>query len=237
MTVDVSAETDVFGLDTQGWAVAFFTARIRPTSVDSVRRQQIWSQVLALKEAGWRTSVAQMFTASDDITVYQAGFAHDVDIVGAFEAPSLERAHAGIDALEAAGWNEFFETSWIVGRREFMPVPSPLGRDPDPRWAFFALWEWNDAWQAATPAERAEYDLECDEAFSSDVGSGISIAGRHRLDPDSSWHHLGIWEVPDLGLLDHAMAMHEKVADFKFTTSHHYIGRKQHLSDLLGVNR
>ncbi|CAN5545191.1 hypothetical protein BH10ACT9_BH10ACT9_19830 [soil metagenome] len=235
MTVEVSAETDVFGLDTHGWAIAFFTARLRP-SPDNARRQAVWEQILALKEAGWRTSVAEMFSADSDVTVYQAGFAHDVDIVGAFEAPGLEQAHAGIDNLELAGWNEILETSWIVGRREFIPVPSPLGRNPDSPWAFFALWEWNDAWQRATPAERAAYDIECDEAFSSDVGSGISIAGRHRLDPTSSWHHLGIWEVPDLKLLDHAMAMHEKVADFKFTTSQHYIGRKQKLSDILGVN-
>lgn len=234
MSVDVSAETDVFGRDTQGWAVAFFTARLRPNP-DPARQQAVWHQVLALKKAGWRTSVAEMFSADSDVTVYQAGFAHDVDLVGAFEAPSLEQAHAGIDDLESAGWNALFETSWIVGRREFLPVHSSLGRDPDSHWAFFALWEWNDAWQAATPAGRAEYDIECDEAFSSDVGSGISIAGRHRLDPDSSWHHLGIWEVPDLGLLDRAMAMHEKVADFKFTTSQHYIGRKQSLSAILGV--
>ncbi|KJF19300.1 hypothetical protein EEB13_30270 [Rhodococcus sp. WS3] len=237
MSVEVSAETEVFGLDTDGWAITFFTARIRPTPIDDDTRQRLWAAIVALRDAGWRTSIAEMFTTTDDVSVYRAGFAHDIDFVGAFEAPTLAEAHAGIERLEKAGWDAMFETSWIVGRREFLPVHSTIGRNPDSPWAYFALWEWNDAWQAATPHERAEYDIECDEAFSSDVGSGISIAGRHRFDPASSWHHLGIWEVPDLALLDHAMGMHEKVADFKFTTSRHYIGRKHSLSDILGVHR
>lgn len=176
-----------------------------------------------------------MFTGSDEMSLYESGFAHDVDVVGAFEAGDLEQAHAGVQRLEQAGWAQLFATSWLIGKREFAPVPSTRGRTPDSPWAFFALWQWNDAWQNASAHDRIEYDKECDVAFASDVGSGISIAGRHRLDPSSRWHHLGMWEVPDLALLDHAMATHERVADFKFTTSLHYIGRRRPMADVLGV--
>ncbi|KWX66988.1 hypothetical protein [Mycobacterium sp. NAZ190054] len=233
MSTEVTVATDLFALDQQDRAVVFYTARRHrgepaPASLlDTLRR---------LRADGWRLSVDAMFTDSDEASCYDAGFAHDVDIVGVLEAPGLEAAYAGIEQLERAGWARMFRTSWQVGKREFAPVPSTAGRNPDSPWAFFALWQWNDAWQRATPAERLEYDAECDVAFSSDVNSGISIAGRHRLDVSSRWHHLGIWEVPDLALLDHAMATHERVADFKFTTSLHYIGRRRPMADVLGAS-
>jgi hypothetical protein len=232
--VEVTVATDLFSLGTDEHAVAFFTCRERPGRPAAAPK--VWAAVRALREAGWRLSVSAMFTGSGAPTVYRTGFAHDVDLVGAFEAPTLGAAFDGIAALEAAGWDELFATRWLVGPREFQPVPSPAGRDPDAPWAFFALWEWNDAWQAATAQERADYDRECDVAFAADVTAGISIAGRHRLDAASSWHHLGIWEVPDLALLDSAMAEHERVADFAFTTSRHYIGRPTALGAVLGVD-
>ena len=232
--VAVTVPTELFSLGADEHAVAFFTCRERPGRPAAAPR--VWSAVTALAEAGWRLSVSAMFTGGGAPEAYRTGFAHDVDLVGAFEAPGLAAAFDGIAALEAAGWDELFVSSWLVGPREFQPVPSTAGRDPDAPWAFFALWEWNDAWQAATPQERAEYDRECDVAFAADVDAGISIAGRHRLDAGSSWHHLGIWEVPDLALLDAAMAEHERVADFAFTTSRHYIGRRTDLAAVLGVD-
>jgi hypothetical protein len=232
VSTEVTVATDLFALDKQERAVLFYTVRRRTTAPapDALLRA-----LGDLRSEGWRLSVDAMFTDSDEASCYDAGFAHDVDFVGAFEAPGLDAAYAGIERLEQAGWNRMFRTSWLVGKREFAPVPSTVGRKADSPWAFFALWQWNDAWQRATPAERVEYDAECDVAFSSDVGSGISIAGRHRLDVSSRWHHLGIWEVPDLALLDHAMATHERVADFKFTTSMHYIGRRRPMADVLGA--
>ncbi|MDF2825856.1 MAG: hypothetical protein K0R68_3264 [Mycobacterium sp.] len=232
MNTEVTVATDLFALGEDQRAVVFFTARRR--SGDSAPTSLV-QEILALRAEGWRLSIDAMFTDSDEMSLYDAGFAHDVDVVGAFEARSLDQAHAGVRRLEEAGWAKLFRTSWLIGKREFAPVPSPRGRDLDSPWAFFALWQWNDAWQKASAHDRLEYDKECDVAFSSDVGSGISIAGRHRLDPASRWHHLGIWEVPDLALLDHAMATHERVADFKFTTSLHYIGRRRPMADVLGV--
>lgn len=232
MSTEVTVATDLFALGEGQRTVVFFTARRQSRGPAP---KSLMSELIALRAEGWRLSIDSMFTGSDEMSLYDAGFAHDVDVVGAFEAADLDQAHDGIARLERAGWARLFRTSWLVGKREFAPVPSTVGRNPDSPWAFFALWQWNDAWQRATPAERLEYDKECDEAFTSDVGSGISIAGRHRLDPASTWHHLGMWEVPDLALLDHAMATHERVADFKFTTSLHYIGRRRPMADVLGV--
>lgn len=105
---------------------------------------------------------------------------------------------------------------------------------PDARdWGFLALWEWNDAWCAASQERRTEYDAECDVAFQGDLALGIDIAGRHRLDWAHRWHHLGIWHAPSLEAINRAMAGHERAADFRFTTSRHYVGRIVPLVDLL----
>lgn len=235
--VEVSAETDVFTSDADGRAVVFFTARrIHDSRSGNVRRiaAGVSEKLSGWSADGWRTSVASMFGDADEPTVYETGFAHDVDIAGVWEARSLSDAYSGIAELQAAGWDELFSTEWTVGPREFQPVPSPAGRRADSPWALFALWEWNDAWQAATPAERTEYDIECDEAFTADIQSGVSIAGRHRLDAQSRWHHLGIWEAPTFDHITQGMAMHEKVADFKFTTSRHYVGRRRPAAEYFG---
>ena len=91
----------------------------------------------------------------------------------------------------------------------------------------------NDAWSAATKAERRTYDEECDVAFKGDAALGINIAGRHRLDWASRWHHAGLWEAPSLNSVDIAMQGHEAAADFKFTTSRHYVGRLRPLADFI----
>lgn len=237
--VDVSAPTEVFSADSDGRAVAFYTARRRRRGEEGTASAQsaragVLRTLNELGARGWRLSVAQMFGDTAEPTVYVSDAIHDTDVVGAFEAPGLAEAERGVAELESAGWEELFTTSWFLGPREFQPVPSLLGRDPAHEWCFFALWEWNDAWQQASTAQRREYDLECDEAFTFDVRSGVSIAGRHRLDWASSWHHLGIWEVASVEVVDRAMQMHERVADFKFTTSRHYLGRRRPLVDYLG---
>lgn len=237
---DVSAATGVFTPAADGRAVAFFTARRRPSrpGVDLAQARAAEADLVQalnhLGTRGWRLSVAEMFGGGAGPTVYETGALHDIDIVGAFEAPSLVEAERGVTVLEASGWAEIFSTGWILGPREFHPVVSTLGRDPDHEWCFFALWEWNGGWQQASAAERREYDLECDEAFGFDVDSGVSIAGRHRVDVASSWHHLGIWEVASPEVVDRAMQVHERVADFKFTTSRHYLGRRRSFDDYLG---
>jgi hypothetical protein len=232
---EVSAETDLFSKGTEESAVIFYLAkraRGKASQVTNVRG--IEGVVRRWRAEGWCTSVQDMFGDSTEPSVYETGFAHHIDIAGVFEAPTLAAAYAGVDELLASGWSELFETQWSVGLREFQPVASRAGRDGTAPWAFFALWEWNDAWQAATSEERSDYDIECDEAFLADIESGISIGGRHRLDAQSPWHHLGIWEAPSFDHITRGMAMHEKVADFKFTTSRHFVGRRRELTDYLG---
>jgi len=235
--VDASAETEVFSKDSEGKAIVFFTAK-RVSGSQGIRSQIAADIVKAFNHwhtDGWITSVGSMFGDHSEPMIYETGFAHDVDIAGVFEAPSLTSAYQGISHLKGLGWDVLFETEWSVGVREFQPVVSRIGRKSGNEWAFFALWEWNDAWQKATPAERVAYDLECDEAFTADVDSGVSIAGRHRLDAQSPWHHLGIWDPPSFEHIEEGMQVHEKVADFKFTTSRHYVGRRRGLTDYLGA--
>lgn len=236
---DLAAATEVFTPDASGRAVAFFAARRRPCTPERTRTlsTRVTEVAGALADAGWDLSVAGMFGDETEPTVYEAGAMHDVDVIGAFEGPGMDTVERGVTALEDAGWSELFATSWVLGPREYLPVPTAAGREPGQEWCFFALWEWNDAWQASNVAERRTYDLECDEAFSFDVASGVSIAGRHRIDLGSSWHHLGIWEVASPDIVDRAMQVHERVADFKFTTSRHYLGRRRRLDDYLGAPR
>lgn len=232
----LSAETDVFSKADDGSAVLFsFTRRTPTTSLSPVRareaRRDVGEVVQQFRREGWKLSVASMFdAASHDAEIYQTGFAHGIDGVTAWEAPDVASAVSAVGRLAAAGWEFLHESSWLIGPREFRPVPAP-GRDPAGcDWAMFAFWEWNDQWQAATPQEVTEYDAECDVAFRADVDSGISIAGRYRMDAGSNWHHLAVWELPDVRTLESAMNEHERVADFKFTSSQHYLGRRAPLS-------
>ncbi|MQA02842.1 MAG: hypothetical protein GEV07_09020 [Streptosporangiales bacterium] len=181
---------------------------------------------------GWSLSVRHMFGESNSPACYATGFAHDIDFAGAFEAPDSQQALQGTIALEEAGWGTLARTEWLLGIREFAPV-APTTEPTDHPWGFIALWQWNDAWQAATAEERSAYDAECDVAFTHDVQGGARIAGRHRLDWSSRWHHVGLWEVPSVEMLDRAMREHERVADFKFGTSRHYVGRRRPLLALL----
>ncbi len=190
-----------------------------------------------LRAEGWQLSVRAMFDPASEAepTAFDTGFAHAVDVAGAFEAPSLSAALAGTVRLEQAGWSRRFATEWLLGPREFATVGG-LGDAARHEWGFLALWEWNDAWSAATGPERRAYDAECDVAFAGDVALDIGIAGRHRLDWGQFLHHIGIWEAPSIATVDRAMRGHEDAADFKFTTSRHFIGRRRPLAELIAAD-
>ena len=230
--------TDVFAAaEPSGRSLVAFIAKRQPVVPGAFGERESRSLqdfLKTLQAEGWMVSMRAMFgsDAPAEAFVFDAGFAHDADLVGAFEAPSLSAALAGTARLERAGWSRRFTTEWLLGPREFSTV---LGRggQVDHSWGFLALWEWNDAWSAATKAERRAYDEECDVAFNSDLGLGINIAGRHRLDWASRWHHAGLWEAPSVGAVDQAMRGHEAAADFKFTTSRHYVGRLRPLADFI----
>ncbi len=234
----LTAATDVFAAadSTESCAVAFL-ARRQPVSSSAFgqrERDAIVAVLRALRVEGWLLSVRAMFDPEGDVepTAFDTGFANTVDFAGAFEAPSLSAALAGTVRLEQAGWSRRFATAWHLGPREFATV-GRLGDAAEREWGFLAFWEWNDAWAAATGSERHDYDAECNVAFAGDVALDIGIAGRHRLDWASSWHHIGIWEAPSLATIDQAMRGHEAASDFKFTTSRHVIGRRRSLADLI----
>jgi hypothetical protein len=233
--------TDVFAAaERNGHCIVAFIAKRQPQANGPSAREQslrLTDLLRALQAEGWLMSVRAMFepNGAAEASAFDCGFAHDVDMMGAFEAPSLAAALAGTVRLERAGWARLFATEWLLGPREFSPVRG-RGERTDHSWGFLALWEWNDAWSAATKAERRAYDEECDVAFSGDLALGINIAGRHRLDWASRWHHAGLWEAPSLASIDFAMRGHEAAADFKFTTSRHYVGRLRPLQDFIELH-
>jgi hypothetical protein len=229
--------TDVFAATTEGRAaVVFLASYVGDTNIFTPAHARAVDDVLvALSREGWHLSVAAMIDdqAESEPAAFATGFAHDVDVAGIFEAPSLGAAMDGTVRLEWAGWSRRFSTEWLIGPREFAAVRGS-GPAIDRPWGFMALWEWNDAWAAASAAERRDYDAECDIAFAADLALNVNIAGRHRLDWASSWHHLGVWEAATPETVDVAMREHERVADFKFTTSRHYIGPRRPLAELIG---
>jgi hypothetical protein len=230
--------TDVFAAaERSDRCLVAFAAKRQPLAsgvFGGGQARRLTTLLQALHAEGWLMFVRAMFepNSPDEPYVFETGFAHDADLVGAFEAPSLSAALAGTVRLERAGWARRFATEWLLGPREFSTVHG-RGERTDHSWGFLALWEWNDAWSAATKAERRAYDEECDVAFKGDVVLGINIAGRHRLDWASRWHHAGLWEAPSLNSVDVAMQGHEAAADFKFTTSRHYVGRLRPLADFI----
>lgn len=246
MTVDDSPDnlfggaTNVFTRSDQASCAALFVCRRRmlvsPSARSSVRsRLALTLEMLAAE--GWALSVGGMFGRAEEATAFDTGPIGHADFVGAFEAPSVPAAFDGVNRLTAAGWDALWRTEWILGPREFAPVQSDkLSQGEERKWGFFALWAWNAAWQAATPEQRREYDAHCDIAFASDVAAGVNIAGRHRIDASSRWGHLAIWEAPTVETVVKAMQEHERVADFKFTASRHYLGRKTSLSALMGAS-
>ena len=236
----LTATTDVFSAaTTSGRAAVVFLASYLHDAPDIFTPDQakaIDDVLAAFSREDWHLSVAAMLDASAtrEPSAFATGFAHDVDLAGVFEAPSLAAALQGTIRLERAGWSRRFATQWLIGPREFAAVH---GRGPpvERPWGFIALWEWNDTWAASSAASRREYDAECDIAFAADLALNVNIAGRHRLDWASPWHHLGVWEIAAPETVDAAMREHERVADFKFTTSRHYLGLRRPLAELIAV--
>jgi hypothetical protein len=230
--------TDVFAAATTGGRCAVvFLARYLPAAPAIFTPDHagaIDELLAAFAREDWHLSVAAMIDSSParEATAFATGFAHDVDVAGVFEAPTMAAALEGTIRLEQAGWARRFATQWLVGPREFAAVHGK-GPPVERPWGFIALWEWNDAWAAASAAARREYDAECDIAFAADLALNVNIAGRHRLDWASSWHHLGVWEAATPETVDAAMREHERVADFKFTTSRHYLGLRRPLAELI----
>jgi hypothetical protein len=188
----------------------------------------------AFRSEGWKLSVREMFEADDaaEPTAFATGFSYGADFVGVFEAPTISAALEGSVRLERAGWGRRFATEWLIGPRELTTVEA-AGPHVDRPWILLALWEWNDARTAATPAERRQNDQDCDVAFRNDLECNVNMSGRHRLDWAHAWQHLSIWEATDPSLIDRLMYEHERVLDFRFSTSRHIIGRRRNLIELL----
>ncbi|MHB1524163.1 MAG: hypothetical protein ACYCS9_04495 [Candidatus Dormibacteria bacterium] len=230
--------TVVFAAEASGRCAVVFLCRRLPgvSRTDwTGSRTGIERALDSFEAEGWKLSVRSMMDprTTNSPTGYATGFAHDVDMAGMFEAPTLEAALAGTVRLEEAGWSRIVSTEWLIGPREFAATTVRASGQPR-EWALIALWEWNDAWCLATPNERRAYDVACDEAFAADLATDIRIAGRHRLDWATRWHHVAVWEAPSPEVIDAAMRNHDRVADFKFTTSRHYMGRRYSLLDLIG---
>lgn len=234
----LTAATDVFSASQASErCVVLFIARSQPRIpgiLESRHLASIRKTLGELQAEDWRLSLRAMIDplSQSEAMAFDTGFAHDADVVGVFEAPTVSAALLGTVRLEKAGWSRRFSTQWLIGSREFAAVG---GRGPpiEREWGFIALWEWNDAWAAATAEARRDYDSECDVAFQGDLALNINISGRHRLDCASSWHHLGAWEVDRPEIVDAAIRGHERAADFKFTTSRHFVGRRRRFADLL----
>lgn len=236
---NLTADTEVFASDPAAGqrACVVFTATRQddlPGIYGEAERAAIEAEIAALIAEGWILSQRRVFdpAAPNVPVVLDTGFTHAHDIAGVFEAPDLDAALAGTVRLERAGWARLFRTEWMIGLREFAPIPGK-GAHEDHGWAFLALWEWNDQWCEASPAERADYDAECDVAFRGDLAHEVNISGRMRLDLGHHWHHLGYWEIAGPDVADSAIRGHEEVADFKFTTSRHIVGRLSPLAETI----
>lgn len=236
---NLTGDTEVFATDAMSGqrACVVFTATRQddlPGVYDATHSEAITRVMDELVAEGWIVSQRRVFDAHalNEPVVVDTGFTHAHDIAGIFEAPDLDAALSGTVRLEEAGWARLFRTEWMIGLREFAPIMGK-GAHADHSWAFLALWEWNDPWCEATPEERSEYDLECDIAFKGDLAHEVNISGRMRLDLGHHWHHLGYWEIAGPDVADSAIRGHEDVADFKFTTSRHIVGRLSPLSDMI----
>lgn len=235
----IPGTTEVFSADqlSKGCAVVFLSRLLAPEPdiYRPTHRQAIIETLEALDAEGWRLGVRAMFEPGIAPEVFDTGFAHDVDCIGIFEAPGLSEALEGTVRLERAGWNRRFTTEWVIAPRELAVIPSSDAARPR-EWGFVAFWEWNDARCAATPEERRANDADCDIAFQADLDAGVSMTGRHRSDWMHAWQHMSVWEAESPALIDHAMYLHERVLDFRFTTSRHYVGRRRPLAQFLALD-
>lgn len=201
-----------------------FTARFDPEAPRRTLVPPLNEALTGLRSVGWTLALQEMVgRGSGGPTVYRAGAFHDINFFGLFEAPSWAAALAGIAELDAAGWGRLAATEWLLGPRDLPPTPA--AEAPRHALGFLALWNWNDAWHAASATERRAYDAECDVAFAADTGLGADQAGRFATSLTSGWDHVSLWELPDPDMLAISMGCHERARDFMFTTSSHYIGR------------
>ncbi len=210
-----------------------FTARFEAAAPRRILVPPLNEALARLRSVGWTVALQDMVgRRSAGPTVYRADAFHDIDFFGLFEAPDWDAALTGIAALEAAGWGRLAATEWLLGPRDLPPTPAAA--PPQRALGFLALWNWNDAWHAASEAERRAYDAECDVAFAADTGLGADQAGRFATALTSGWDHVSLWELPDPEILAISMGWHERARDFMFTASSHCIGRAIPFADLEG---
>ncbi len=206
--------TDVFAAsEKSGRCLVAFAAKRQALASgvfgdDQARRLKELLQTLQVE--GWLMSVRAMFEpdAPGEPYVFDTGFAHDVDMVGAFEAPSLSSALAGTIRLEQAvssrqagraglprnGWSARGSSRPCGGTRGGADgiIPGAFSRCG------------NGMTPGPPRRERSAAPMTRNATLRSRaiVALGINIAGRHRLDWASRWHHAGLWEAPSLGSVD-----------------------------------
>jgi hypothetical protein len=206
-----------------------FIARRRPGG-DLPSNTEMRALVRGLHSEGWALSPEAMAGGEDSAVVYDASPFGTVDCFGLFEAPDPAHAMRGLRRLDESWWASLFDTQWLIGPRDLAPVAPEAPRVN--QYGFLALWLWNDAWHRATTAQRDEYDAECDIAFRADSGMGVLQIGRFDTSAFSGWDQLALWEVESPETLRRCMVGHEQVADFKFTTSTHCLGRRRLLAGI-----
>ncbi len=184
--------------------------------------------ITVLGTNGWLLSADEMTTGRRAPVVYDASRYHGATWFGVFEAPAWSSLEQGLAETTRLGWDDLFRTVWLIGPRDLAPTPPTLATENN--FGFLALWNWNDAWHAATPEDRRAYDADCDRAFARDTAFGALQAGRFATGLLSAWDQLALWEVADEATLTSCMAGHEAVGDFQFTTSRHLLGRRVVLS-------
>src|SRR5262249_46389443 len=120
--------TDVFAASKPSGRciVAFLAKRNLGASeiFGSHERDNVLALLRSLQEEGWLLSVRAMFDPQGNAQpfAFDTGFAHDIDVAGAFEAPSVSDALSGTVRLNEAGWSRRFATEWLLGPREFATV-------------------------------------------------------------------------------------------------------------------
>ena len=192
-----SREATEFSPPRRGAAVACrfrrkASAAARAASSEDDQARRLKDLLQALQAEGWLMSVRAMFepNARDEPYVFDTGL-RMTRIWWALSRrlPYRRRLPARSASSRRLG-PPVCDRMAARSRGNSPPCRGAVERT-DHSWGFLALWEWNDAWSAATKAERRAYDEECDVAFKGDVELGINIAGRHRLDWASRWHHRG----------------------------------------------
>jgi hypothetical protein len=102
--------TDVFAATASSErCIVAFLAKRHPGRLGvfgSRHRDKVLALMRSLRNEGWLLSVRAMFDpqGNTEPVAFDAGFAHDIDVAGAFEAPFISDALMGTVRLEQAGW-------------------------------------------------------------------------------------------------------------------------------------